>query len=86
MTRREIVPVYSDCNYIPGNWIREKIVLLRHYIRDIPDGIPEAIRKKKNMRLRYENIESIHFPTSIEDFDRAKRELGYEELFHFQKR
>jgi ATP-dependent DNA helicase RecG len=85
-TRREIVPVYSDCNYIPGIWIREKIVLLKQYIRDIPDGIPEAIRKKKNMRLRYENIESIHFPTSIEDFERAKRELGYEELFHFQKR
>jgi ATP-dependent DNA helicase RecG len=86
VTRREIVPVYSDCNYIPGIWIREKIVLLRQYIREIPDGIPDVIRKKKNMRLRYENIESIHFPTSIEDFERAKRELGYEELFHFQKR
>jgi ATP-dependent DNA helicase RecG len=84
--RREIVPVYSDCNYIPGTWIREKIVLLRQYIRDIPDAIPEPIRKKKNLRLYFESIDAIHFPTSIEDFERAKSEIGYTELFHFQKR
>ncbi len=84
--RREIVPVYSDCNYIPGTWIREKIVHLRQYIQEIPDEIPELIRKKKHLRLRYENIDAIHFPSTLEDFERAKKELGYEELFHFQKR
>ncbi len=84
--RREIVPVYSDLNYIPGSWIREKIVLLRQYIRDISDEIPDSIRKKKNIRPRYESIDAIHFPTSLQDFEHAKRDLGYEELFHFQKR
>ncbi len=86
MKRREIVPVYSDVNYISGSWIREKISLLKMYISDIPDEIPELIRKQKNFRLRFENIEAIHFPNSMEDFERAKSELGYEELFHFQKR
>lgn len=85
-TRREVVPVYSDLNYIPGTWVREKILLLKNFIEEIPDTIPEGIRKKKWMHLKYENISAIHFPTSIEDFERAKRELGYEELFHFQKR
>ncbi len=85
-TRREIVPVYSDINYIPGTWIRGKIVLLKEYIREIPDEIPESIRKKKSMRHRQENILAIHFPHSLDDFERAKWELGYEELFHFQKR
>lgn len=84
--RREIVPVYSDLNYIPGTWIRDKIALLREYIQEIPEEIPEPIRKRKGMRLRYENIQSIHFPTSLDDFEQAKKELGYEELFHFQKR
>lgn len=45
--RREIVPVYSDSNYIPGSWIREKIVLLRSYIDEIRDTIPDMIRIKK---------------------------------------
>jgi ATP-dependent DNA helicase RecG len=33
--RRDIVPVYSDINYIPGTWIREKMVHVRQYIADI---------------------------------------------------
>lgn len=31
-------------------------------------------------------MRSIHFPISLEDFDRSRRELGYEELYIFQKR
>ncbi len=46
-TRREIVPVYSDLNYIPGVWIREKIVLLRSYLAGtLADTVPVEIRKK----------------------------------------
>jgi RecG-like helicase len=86
-TRREIVPVYSDLNYIPGVWIREKIVLLRLYLTGaFADTVPVEIRTKHSFRTRMENISSIHFPTSIEDFERSKKELGYEELYHFQKK
>lgn len=38
------------------------------------------------MRSRVENIMAIHFPASLEDWNRARSELGYEELYHFQKR
>lgn len=84
--RREIVPVYSDLNYIPGTWIREKISLIRHVIAEVKNTIPSEIREKKWMKSRMENIMAIHFPTSMEDWDRARAELGYEELYHFQKR
>lgn len=82
--RREIVPVYSDVNYIPGTWIREKMVFLRPYIRDIKSDIPEEIRMKKWLRERYVSIEDIHFPADEASFSRAKYELGYSELFRFQ--
>ena len=45
--RKEIVPIYSDVNYISGNWIREKMELLKNFIADIADEIPEKIRQKK---------------------------------------
>lgn len=45
--RREAVPIYSDVNYIPGTWIREKMSLLQNYITEFTDDIPEAIRSKK---------------------------------------
>lgn len=85
--RREIVPVYSDLNYIPGTWIREKILLLKSYFSGVfSDIVPIEIRTKHGFRTRSENIFSIHFPSSLEDFERSRQELAYEELFQFQKR
>ena len=85
--RREIVPVYSDLNYIPGVWIREKIWLLKPYSAQyFEDTIPIEIRTKHGFRTKLDNVRSIHFPTSLEDFDRSRQELGYEELYTFQKR
>ncbi len=82
--RREAVPIYSDVNYIPGTWIREKMSLLQNYITEFTDDIPEAIRSKKWLRWKVANIRDIHFPASIEVFERAKWELWYGELFQFQ--
>lgn len=45
--RQEIMPSYSDVNYIPGTWIRDKMVFLRGYIESFADRIPEKIRAKK---------------------------------------
>ncbi len=84
--RKEIVPIYSDVNYISGTWIREKMEILKNYISEIPDEIPEKIRAEKNFRSKKENIFSIHFPRDIADFERAKTELWYAELFAFQQK
>jgi ATP-dependent DNA helicase RecG len=45
--RQEIAPLYSDVNYIPGTWIREKMHYLKGYIEEIPDTVPTEITKKK---------------------------------------
>lgn len=47
--RQEIVPVYSDVNYIPGSWIREKMSFLKPYLLDMDslDHLPKEIRSKK---------------------------------------
>ncbi len=82
--RQEIMPVYSDVNYIPGTWIREKMAYMKPFLAEISEVIPESIREKRKHKRRNENVRSIHFPLSIEDFERAKRELGYEELYQFQ--
>lgn len=45
--RQEIQPLYSDVNYIPGTWIREKMKLVKSFLPEIEDDIPDVIRKKK---------------------------------------
>jgi ATP-dependent DNA helicase RecG len=91
--RQEIAPLYSDVNYIPGSWIRDKMAYVKPYISELPlekggsgDLVPEEIRKKHGFRTQADNIRAIHFPTGIPDFKRAKYELGYAELFRFQLR
>lgn len=77
----EIVPVYSDINYIPSKWTAPKIELLKSYISDIEDELPENIIKKYNFISRKEAIYKIHFPRNSHEIDQAKFRLGYEELF-----
>lgn len=83
--RKEIVPVYSDVNYISWTWIASKMQDLKNFISEIPEKIPDEILEKKWHRTYKENIFAIHFPKNIEDFERAKNELGYTEIFGFQK-
>ncbi len=79
-----IVPVYSDANYVPGVWFREKMKYLRPHLGLVPSGIPEDVRKNKGFRTKAENLAAIHFPASLDDFERARNELAYEELFAIQ--
>ena len=77
----EIVPVYSDLNYIPSKWTVSKMDLLKKYISDIPENLPEHILEKYNFISRKEAFYKIHFPKNKNDIEQAQYRLAYEELF-----
>ncbi len=79
-----IIPVYPECNYIPSAWFEGKMAYIREYLRTIPEVLPEEIRKQKGFRTKAVNLTAIHFPSSKTDFERARTELAYEELFSLQ--
>jgi ATP-dependent DNA helicase RecG len=54
--------------------------------KDIPENIPERIRKNLNLINRYEAIAGIHFPISVAGYEVALRRLKFEELFLAQVR
>ncbi len=80
----DIVPVYSDINYIPTKWISGKIELLRQYVSsdNFPEQLPENIIAKYNFVSRAEAVYKIHFPRNKNDIEIAKYRLGYEELYN----
>jgi ATP-dependent DNA helicase RecG len=49
------------------------------------DDVPASIREKNRLRDLHDTLRAIHFPKNIADFENAKREIGYRELFRFQK-
>ena len=77
----EIVPVYSDLNYIPSKWTAPKIDLLKKYIWDITENLPENILEKYDFISRKEAFYKIHFPKNKNDIEQAKYRLAYEELY-----
>lgn len=82
----EIVPIYSDLNYIPSKWTAPKIDLLKTYFRDIKETLPETIVKKYNFISRKEAFYKIHFPKNNHDIEIAQKRLAYEELFDINYR
>ncbi len=77
----EIVPIYSDTNYIPGTWIASKMDCVKSYVKYIEDILPLEIIKKYNFISRSEAFLKMHFPVTNEDINQAKYMLAYEELF-----
>ena len=77
----EIVPIYSDINYIPTKWLTPKIELLKKYISDITEDLPESIVKKYDFISKKEAVYKVHFPRNKHDIDIAKYRLAYWELF-----
>ncbi|MCP4523663.1 MAG: ATP-dependent DNA helicase RecG [Candidatus Gracilibacteria bacterium] len=78
----EIVAVYSDLNYIPSKWTQGKMDLLKKYISDIPENLPEHILEKYSFISRKEAFYKIHFPKNNNEIEQAKYRLAYEELYN----
>lgn len=77
----EVIPIYSDFNYIPWSWIWSKMEFLKGYIKYVDETLPENIIKKYNFISKSKAIELLHFPSSKNDFEIAQNRLAYEELF-----
>lgn len=77
----EVIPVYSDFNYIPWSWIASKMPYLQKYVTYIEETLPESIIKKYNFISRAQAIEKLHFPQTKHDFELARQRLAYDELF-----
>ncbi len=62
----------------------QKLIKTAISCTEIPEVLPESIRKRNNLcDIRYA-IQNIHFPKSRESFEKAKKRLVFEELFCLQ--
>ncbi len=80
-----LVPIYPATQGLTPQMlyrlIRENLQIYRAHI---PELLPEEIRARQGLLGRAEALEKIHFPTSLEEFEQARKTLAFEELFLFQ--
>ena len=82
-----LVPVYPETNGVSSKWIRRQIYnIIKESKQDLLEYLPYSIIKENSLLELKESIEQIHFPNTIEDFNRSKQRLEFDELFLLQLR
>ncbi len=76
-----LVPIYPETEGLTSKWFRTKIDLLLPQVLDqLNDPLPESI--KDNMLNLQQAIKKVHFPDNFDDTKRARKRLGFDELFY----
>ncbi len=81
-----LVPIYSETSGITSKWIRWQIKTLLPLAKNIPDILPEEIRKKYSLPDIYTTLLQIHFPDDMEKLLRAQKRMAFQEMFLVQIR
>lgn len=84
--RQAYLPIYIEIQGITTKWFREKIPYCFPYLKLVPEVLPLEIREERKHAPRIQNIQTLHTPKTLNDFEKAKHELAYEELFELQYR
>jgi ATP-dependent DNA helicase RecG len=81
---RGLVPNYHLTANITQKQIRFLVKQIIHLSDRVADWLPQAIRKKYSLMPMPEALQEIHFPSSREALDRARKRLAFNELFALQ--
>ncbi len=80
----KIFPIYNASSMLTQKNIISAVADAIKKVPEIPETLPEAIRKKYKLCSLSYAIRNIHFPSDNEALSIAKRRLAFEELFIFQ--
>ena len=76
-----ILPIYRSIKGLKSNLVRKILSELRPLIIMLPETIPEKIVNDEKLMSRSLAILTMHFPESIDDVEKARERLAFEELF-----
>ena len=79
-----LVPIYPQHESIHTKWLREKMVLVRPAMKDLPETLPREIVEDEKLLSRAQSVEALHFPTKPEDVTRARERQAFEEMYRLQ--
>lgn len=79
-----ILPVYSEAKGLSSRLLREKIAGILPLIASIQETLPVTVVKLNNLLPLSTSLETLHRPLKMEDLQKAKERLAFEELFFLQ--
>jgi ATP-dependent DNA helicase RecG len=79
-----VVPVHPSAKGVTPGHLRRGIHNALTRARPIGDPLPPEMRRRLGLISRDQAIKDIHFPDSLEDKDRARERLVFDELFRLE--
>ena len=76
-----IIAIYRETKGLSSHHIRQAIHQILPLISGLPESLPAWIVKEQKLLSRPKAIAAIHTPESITALDKARRRLGFEEVF-----
>ncbi len=76
-----IVPVYRESKGLTSNQMRKIVAATVNLLRNLPETLPAEIVTSQQLLSRAEAIYGVHFPKNAHHLERAKKRLGFEEVF-----
>ena len=80
----EVIPVYPATKEISSGRLRRAVGSLLDRYGDVPDFVPEPLRRDHGLPGRAAALEAIHRPADRKEANRARDRLVYDELFVLQ--
>ncbi len=80
-----LVPIYPETKGVTSKWLRRQTdKLLHEFGTEIYEYIPTDILTKYNYPSLLESLKRIHFPETLEESEKARERLGFDELLLIQ--
>ena len=79
-----LVPVYPQTTGLTSRWLRFAMKPMLKLVSQLPDALPDEIRKTYHLPNLANALSQIHFPGKIEDAGLARKRFAFEELFVLQ--
>lgn len=80
-----LVPIYPETRGVSSKWLRRQVYKLLHENKEeIIDFLPQEIKNKNQFPDLSGALQSIHFPNTHADSQKARERLSFDELFFMQ--
>lgn len=81
----KIIPIYPLTNGITQNVFRGIVELaVKSSLDEVQESIPDWILKRHNLPSFKWAMENIHFPAALDDFEKARKRIAFDELLTMQ--
>jgi ATP-dependent DNA helicase RecG len=82
-----LVPIYHETAGVSSKWLRRQIYTKLLELKDeVIEFLPDTVLRERGFSGRFDALQQIHFPQTLDEATRARERLAFDELLILQLR